>query len=61
MQYRYFVLRPQPGIQVVAQAVGGEPRELALKAKVLQRKRRLDFTGDTGVEDIELILRDIDK
>jgi len=61
MQYRYFVLRPQPGIQVVAQSVGGEPRELALKAKVIQRKRRLDFTGDTGVEDIEQILRDIDK
>jgi len=61
MQYRYFVLRPQPGIQVVAQAAGGEPRELALKAKVIQRKRRLDFTGEGGVEDIELILRDIDK
>lgn len=61
MHYRYFVLRPQPGIQVVAQAVGGEPRELALKAKVIQRKRRLDFTGASGVEDIELILRDIDK
>ena len=61
MQYRYFVLRPQPGIQVVAQAVGEEPRELALKAKIIQRKYRLDFTGDTGVEDIEQILRDSDK
>lgn len=61
MQYRYFVLRPQPGIQVLAQAVGGEPRELALKAKVIQRKHRLDFTAETGVEDIEQMLRDIDK
>ena len=61
MQYRYFVLRPQPGIQVVAQAVDGEPRELALKARVIQRKHRLDFTGDTGVEDIEQMLRDSDK
>lgn len=61
MQYRYFVLRPQPGIQVLAQSVGEEPRELALKAKIIQRKHRLDFTGDTGVEDIEQMLRDSDK
>jgi C-terminal processing protease CtpA/Prc len=61
MQYRYFVLRPQPGVTVLAQSVGAEPRELALKAKIIQRKHRLDFTGDTGVEDIEQVLRDSDK
>ena len=61
MQYRYFVLRPAPGIQVVAQTGSEQPRELALKAKVTEGKRRLDFTGNSGVEDIESVLRDIDK
>lgn len=61
MQYRYFVLRPSPGITVVAQPVGEEPREMPLKAKIIQRKHRLDFTGDSGVEDIEEMLRDSDK
>ena len=61
MQYRYYVLRPQPGIQVVVQTGADEPRELALKAKITQTKSRLDFTGDTGVEDIEAVLREIDK
>lgn len=61
MQYRYFVLRPQPGIQVIVQTGNDQPRELALKAKVTQLKSRLDFTGFSGTEDIESVLRDIDK
>lgn len=61
MQYRYFALRPQPGIQIVAQTGDEQPRELALKAKVIESKHRLDFTGDSGTEDIEAVLRDIDK
>jgi len=61
MRYRYFVLRPEPGIHVLAQTGDSEPRDLALKAKIIQGKRRLDFTGMSGVEDIESVLRDIDK
>ena len=61
MRYRYYVLRPEPGIKVLAQTGKSEPRELALKAKIIQGKRRLDFTGMSGVADIESVLRDIDK
>ena len=61
MQYRYFVLRPQPGISVEVQTGNEPPRELALKAKVTQLKTRLDFSGFSGTEDIESVLRDIDK
>jgi len=61
MEYRYNVLRPQPGIQVVAQTGNDEPRPLDLKAKVIQGKRKLDFTGNSGVEDIEAVLREANE
>jgi C-terminal processing protease CtpA/Prc len=61
MEYRYNILRPQAGIQVVAQTGNEEPRPLDLKAKVIQGKRKLDFTGNSGVEDIEAVLREIDE
>jgi carboxyl-terminal processing protease len=61
MEYRYNVLRPQAGIQVVAQTGDETPRELDLKAKIIQGKRKLDFTGDSGVEDIEAVLRSINE
>ena len=43
MIYRYRLLRPQPGIQVEVQTGDEKPRELALKAKVIQLKRSLDY------------------
>ena len=61
MEYRYNLLRPQPGIQVVAQTGSEEPRQLDLKAKMIQGKRKLDFTGNSGVEDIEAVLREISE
>lgn len=61
MEYRYNVLRPQAGIQVVVQTAKEEPRPLDLKAKIIQGKRRLDFTGDSGSEDIEAVLREINE
>jgi carboxyl-terminal processing protease len=61
MEYRYNVLRPQAGIQVVAQTGDEAPRDLDLKAKIIQGKRKLDFTGDSGVEDIEAVLRSINE
>jgi carboxyl-terminal processing protease len=59
MYYRYNILRPQPGIQVTVQTADESPRDLDLKAKVVKSKRTLDFKGDSGVEDIEAVLRDI--
>ena len=44
MIYRYHLLRPQPGIQVEVQTGDEKPRELALKAKVIQLKRSLDYS-----------------
>jgi carboxyl-terminal processing protease len=44
LQYLYYGLRPQGGLQVVAQSPGGQPRELALLAKVRQGKRLTDLT-----------------
>lgn len=61
MNYRYHILRPQAGIKVVVQTGNEAPRELDLKAKVIQGKRKLDFSADRGTEDIEAFLRELDK
>ena len=63
MIYRYHTLRPQAGIKVVVQTGDEQPRELDLKAKIIQGKRLLtyDFTGQGSVDDIELVLRNSDK
>ena len=61
MQYRYYVLRPQPGIIVAVQTGAEAPRDLDLKAKIIQGKRFLDFSGESGFEDIDAVLREIDK
>lgn len=49
MNYYYNVLSPRPGLQVVVQSPGGEPRELGLKAKVNQGQRVVDLTSDLGI------------
>jgi C-terminal processing protease CtpA/Prc len=63
MMYRYHTLRPQAGIKVVVQTGDEQPRELDLKAKIIQGKRLLtyDFTGQGSVDDIEFVLRNSDK
>jgi C-terminal processing protease CtpA/Prc len=43
MEYNYNVLRPQPGKRVVVRSPGGEPRELALKAKVEKRPKQINL------------------
>ncbi len=58
MTYLYYTLRPQPGLRVVAQSPGGQPRELDLPAKVQQSKRTLDLTGSDGGADIGRLIRE---
>jgi carboxyl-terminal processing protease len=41
MKYTYYTLKPQPGMVLVVQSPGGQPRELTVMAKVSLRKRLL--------------------
>jgi carboxyl-terminal processing protease len=43
MRYFYYTLRPKPGIRVVAQSPGGQPRQLDLLAKIRSGKKLVDF------------------
>jgi C-terminal processing protease CtpA/Prc len=56
LQYLYYSLRPQGGLQIVAQSPTGQPRELAVMAKVKQGKRLTDLT-DYG-EYLKLVIED---
>jgi C-terminal processing protease CtpA/Prc len=47
--YLYQVLRPQPGLVVLAQSPGRPPRTVKFAAKLYQEKRVLDFTGGDDV------------
>ena len=43
MKYTYYGLKPQPVMELVVQSPGGQPRELAIMAKVTLRKRLLQI------------------
>ncbi|HEY0320870.1 MAG TPA: S41 family peptidase [Pyrinomonadaceae bacterium] len=43
MQYSYYSLRPRPGMRVIAQSPGGEPRQLDVLAKITDGKKVIDF------------------
>lgn len=60
MHYRYYALRPQPGIHLEVQIPDGQQRKLDVKAQVTQLKRRLDFSGDDGGTDILNFIRDLE-
>jgi C-terminal processing protease CtpA/Prc len=48
-EYLYNVLKPQPGIRVVVQSPGGQPRQLDLMAKVRQGKLLTDLTDGNEI------------
>lgn len=58
MKYRYYTLRPQPGIVVEIQTPDGQQRKFELKAKITELKRRLDFNFEGGATDILNYIRD---
>lgn len=43
MKYNYNLLRPQPGIRVVVQSPGAEPRQLDLRAQVVKTDRAINL------------------
>lgn len=45
MDYYYYTLSPRPGMRLVVQSPGGEPRQLDIAAKVTQHKRVLNLSG----------------
>jgi carboxyl-terminal processing protease len=52
IEYLYYTLRPQPGMRVVAQSPGQQPRQLDVMAKVDQGKQQIDLTNDTDFMDL---------
>lgn len=60
MRYRYYTLRPQPGISVEIQTPDGQKRKLDLKTKITELKRRLDFSWDGDATDILNYIRNIE-
>jgi C-terminal processing protease CtpA/Prc len=54
--YLFSLLRPQPGLRVVMQAPGAQPRQMDLAAAVRQRARIVDLT-EAG-EDIYALIRE---
>ena len=59
MKYLYYTLRPQPGMRVVVQSPGGQPRQLDVMAKIKEGKRRLDYTRD--LNDLYAEIRDAEN
>jgi C-terminal processing protease CtpA/Prc len=45
MEYYYYGLSPRPGMRLVLQSPGQQPRQLDVAAKVVQGKRVLDLSG----------------
>lgn len=58
IQYLYYSLRPQPGMRLIAESPGQQPRQLDVMAKVEQGRRQIDLTND--IDYMELI-RDIES
>lgn len=58
LKYLYYTLRPQPGMKVVRATPTGETTPLELLAKLSERKRQKDLTGDTGGGDIFDLIRE---
>jgi len=59
LHYLFYILRPQPGMRLVAQSPEGEPRTLDVLAKVRQDKRTLNFTGSDNGRDIFDYIREL--
>lgn len=60
MRYRYYTLRPQPGIHVEIQTPDGQQRQLDVKAKITQLKRRLDLNIEGGAIDFLNYIRELE-
>jgi C-terminal processing protease CtpA/Prc len=52
MEYLFNTLRPQPGIQLTVMRPNGKPEELAVMAKITERKRIMDLTTGSDIWDL---------
>jgi len=57
MEYYYYALSPRPGMHLVVQSPGGEPRELDVAAKVRQEKQIIDLAGKNADSDVNDLIR----
>jgi len=49
MQYFYYVLRPKPGMRLVVQSPGAQPRQLEVIAKIQPGKKVIDLTRGSAI------------
>jgi carboxyl-terminal processing protease len=49
MSYFYYTLRPQPGMKLVVQSPGAEPRQLDVRAKATPKRKMVDFENNLDV------------
>lgn len=57
-QYLYHALRPQPGMRLQLIKPDGSRQQVAVLAKVQQRKRMMDISGDDAGNDIFDLIRE---
>ncbi|HEV7904272.1 MAG TPA: S41 family peptidase [Pyrinomonadaceae bacterium] len=60
MNYYYYGLSPRPGMRLVVQSPGQQPKQLDIAAKVKQGKRVLDLSGGSDL-DINDYLRQLES
>jgi carboxyl-terminal processing protease len=58
LKYTFSVLRPQPGLRLEVRAPNGDKRELEIAAKIREKKRVTDLTGENGASDIWDLIRE---
>jgi carboxyl-terminal processing protease len=58
VQYVFSVLRPQPALRLVLQSPAGVQRPVEVVAKIRNKKRVTDLTGEGGASDIWDLIRD---
>lgn len=61
VEYFYYVLSPQPGMNLVVQSPGQAPRQLEVMAKVHQEKRVIDLGSTIDLNDFIRKLEDADR
>ena len=58
MQYVYSVLRPLPALRLTLRDPAGTQRQVDVAAKIREKKRVTDLTGENGASDIFDIIRE---
>ncbi len=59
LHYLFYILRPQPGMRLLIESPGTQPRTLDVLAKMRQDKRTLNFTGADDGRDIFDYIREV--